>query len=34
MSAIYFDLDGMLTNPKPGITRSIQLLDHCSSLAA
>ena len=24
MSTIYFDLDGTLTNPKPGITRSIQ----------
>jgi len=24
MTAIYFDLDGTLTNPKPGITRSIQ----------
>jgi phosphoglycolate phosphatase len=24
MSPIYFDLDGTLTNPKPGITRSIQ----------
>lgn len=24
MSAIYFDLDGTLTDPKPGITRSIQ----------
>ncbi len=24
MNAIYFDLDGTLTNPKPGITRSIQ----------
>jgi phosphoglycolate phosphatase len=24
MPAIYFDLDGTLTNPKPGITRSIQ----------
>ena len=24
MSAIYFDLDGTLTNPKPGITGSIQ----------
>jgi phosphoglycolate phosphatase len=32
MDAIYFDLDGTLTNPKPGITRSIQYalqrLDH------
>jgi phosphoglycolate phosphatase len=32
MSSIYFDLDGTLTNPKPGITRSIQYalrkLDH------
>jgi phosphoglycolate phosphatase len=32
MSPIYFDLDGTLTNPKPGITRSIQYalrkLDH------
>ena len=24
MEAIYFDLDGTLTDPKPGITRSIQ----------
>ena len=24
MVTIYFDLDGTLTNPKPGITRSIQ----------
>src|SRR4030088_39760 len=24
MTAIYFDLDGTLTDPKPGITRSIQ----------
>ena len=24
MNTIYFDLDGTLTNPKPGITRSIQ----------
>jgi phosphoglycolate phosphatase-like HAD superfamily hydrolase len=24
MSAIYFDLDGTLTDPKPGITGSIQ----------
>ncbi|MBW7969075.1 HAD family hydrolase [Bradyrhizobium sp. BR 10289] len=24
MATIYFDLDGTLTNPKPGITRSIQ----------
>src|SRR5437879_12299996 len=24
MDAIYFDLDGTLTDPKPGITRSIQ----------
>src|SRR6202051_1356806 len=24
MTTIYFDLDGTLTNPKPGITRSIQ----------
>src|SRR5580658_2420458 len=24
MNVIYFDLDGTLTNPKPGITRSIQ----------
>src|ERR1700693_6150080 len=24
MNAVYFDLDGTLTNPKPGITRSIQ----------
>ena len=24
MTAIYFDLDGTLTNPKPGISRSIQ----------
>src|ERR1700733_6616063 len=24
MNPIYFDLDGTLTNPKPGITRSIQ----------
>ena len=32
MDAIYFDLDGTLTDPKPGITRSIQYalqrLDH------
>ena len=32
MDAIFFDLDGTLTNPKPGITRSIQYalqkLDH------
>ncbi|WP_028346914.1 HAD family hydrolase [Bradyrhizobium murdochi] len=32
MEAIYFDLDGTLTDPKPGITRSIQYalqrLDH------
>jgi phosphoglycolate phosphatase len=32
MTAIYFDLDGTLTDPKPGITRSIQYalrkLDH------
>jgi phosphoglycolate phosphatase len=32
MSPIFFDLDGTLTNPKPGITRSIQYalrkLDH------
>ena len=32
MNPIYFDLDGTLTNPKPGITRSIQYalrkLDH------
>src|ERR1700739_1602324 len=32
MNAVYFDLDGTLTNPKPGITRSIQYalgkLDH------
>ncbi len=32
MDAIFFDLDGTLTNPKPGITRSIQhalkKLDH------
>ena len=32
MDTIYFDLDGTLTNPKPGITRSIQYalqkLDH------
>ena len=32
MDAIYFDLDGTLTSPKPGITRSIQYalqkLDH------
>jgi len=32
LDAIYFDLDGTLTNPKPGITRSIQYalqkLDH------
>src|SRR5947208_8443613 len=32
MDAIYFDLDGTLTDPKPGITRSIryalQRLDH------
>ena len=24
MTTIFFDLDGTLTNPKPGITRSIQ----------
>jgi len=24
MATIFFDLDGTLTNPKPGITRSIQ----------
>ena len=24
LDAIYFDLDGTLTDPKPGITRSIQ----------
>jgi len=24
MDTIYFDLDGTLTDPKPGITRSIQ----------
>jgi phosphoglycolate phosphatase len=28
MRAIYFDLDGTLTNPKPGITRSIQYALH------
>jgi phosphoglycolate phosphatase len=32
MNAVYFDLDGTLTDPKPGITRSIQYalgkLDH------
>ena len=32
MDAIFFDLDGTLTDPKPGITRSIryalQKLDH------
>ena len=32
MDAIFFDLDGTLTDPKPGITRSIQYalqkLDH------
>jgi phosphoglycolate phosphatase len=32
MNTVYFDLDGTLTNPKPGITRSIQYalrkLDH------
>ena len=32
MATIYFDLDGTLTDPKPGITRSIQYalkrLDH------
>ena len=32
MDTIYFDLDGTLTDPKPGITRSIQYalqkLDH------
>jgi phosphoglycolate phosphatase len=34
MNAIYFDLDGTLTDPKPGITRSIQYalskLDHAA----
>ena len=34
MNPIYFDLDGTLTNPKPGITRSIQYalckLDHAA----
>ena len=33
MATIYFDLDGTLTNPKPGITRSIQYALEKLSLA-
>ena len=34
MDAIFFDLDGTLTDPKPGITRSIQYaLDRLRQLA-
>jgi phosphoglycolate phosphatase len=34
MSTIFFDLDGTLTNPKPGITRSIQYALHKLDLEA
>jgi phosphoglycolate phosphatase-like HAD superfamily hydrolase len=32
MDAIYFDLDATLTDPKPGITRSIQHASKSSTI--